>query len=201
MKAGEIARLAYDAGIHDVTDLTKAIAIAFAESNGNPNAIGDVTRQTATWGPSYGLWQIRSLKAESGKGTVRDGTRLTDPVFNAKSMYSISHGGKDWGPWTTWPLKASVFMPAAGKAAGDFFAGKGADKVEDTAQAAADQLGVVNTAVKGTYNWVSDQNNWMRVAKVGVGVILAVGAVLILAVPRVADKIPAAKLAKDVITK
>ena len=43
-------------------------AIAQAESARNPGAIGDVALQNGTWGPSVGLFQVRTLKAETGDG-------------------------------------------------------------------------------------------------------------------------------------
>ena len=79
-----------------------ATAIAISESGLDAGARGDVGIQTATWGPSIGLWQIRSLKAESGRGTARDALRLTDPGFNAKSMFAISTGGTSWSAWSTY---------------------------------------------------------------------------------------------------
>jgi hypothetical protein len=79
-----------------------AIAVAMGESGLNPSAMGDTALTNATWGPSIGLWQIRSLKAEKGKGTSRDATRLTDPAFNARAAYEISSGGKNWRPWTVY---------------------------------------------------------------------------------------------------
>lgn len=79
-----------------------ATAIAQAESGNRTDAVGDTTLQNATWGPSYGLWQVRSLKAESGKGTSRDGTRLTDPAFNARAAYAIYKGRGGWNNWSTY---------------------------------------------------------------------------------------------------
>ena len=51
-------------------------AIAQAESARNPGAIGDVALQNGTWGPSVGLFQIRTLKSETGTGSDRDIQRL-----------------------------------------------------------------------------------------------------------------------------
>lgn len=79
-----------------------ATAIAIAESGLNPGAVGDTTLQDGTWGPSIGLWQIRSLKAESGTGRSRDATRLKDPAFNARSMNIISSAGANWTPWSVY---------------------------------------------------------------------------------------------------
>lgn len=47
-------------------------AIAGAESGWNDTALGDTQLEDTTWGPSYGLFQIRTLKGETGRGTTRD---------------------------------------------------------------------------------------------------------------------------------
>lgn len=98
-----------------------AVAIAMAESGLNPNAEGDVTIQTSTWGPSVGLWQVRSLKADSGTGRTRDASRLKDPAFNAKSMAEISNGGTNWSPWSVYTSGAyrSNLNPVASAVAGN----------------------------------------------------------------------------------
>lgn len=77
-----------------------ATAIAWAESDLDPQAIGDVSLEDEKWGPSCGLWQIRSLHADTGIGRPRDRDRLLDPVFNAAAMATISKGGTDWTPWS-----------------------------------------------------------------------------------------------------
>jgi hypothetical protein len=97
----QVYALARAAGLDPARALI-ATAIAQAESGLRTDAIGDVGLQDATWGPSVGLWQIRSVKAQSGKGTPRDATRLTDPTFNATAMMSISGQGTNWHPWSTY---------------------------------------------------------------------------------------------------
>jgi hypothetical protein len=79
-----------------------ATAIAAAESGLRTDATGDVALEDRTWGPSLGLWQIRSLKAQSGTGQSRDATKLKDPTFNARAMASISSGGTNFSPWSTY---------------------------------------------------------------------------------------------------
>jgi hypothetical protein len=99
LTAAQVYQLAKDAGLSPAA-ATIATAISKAESGWRTDAMGDTTITTGTWGPSIGLWQIRSVKAQSGTGKSRDATRLTDPAFNARSMVEISGGGKNWTPWS-----------------------------------------------------------------------------------------------------
>lgn len=100
----QIAQHAYAAGFRGDA-LNTAIAVALAESRGDADALGDIGLQTRKWGPSVGLWQIRSLN--DGYGTAReqqqrDQTANTDPATNARNAYAISNQGTDWGAWTTY---------------------------------------------------------------------------------------------------
>ena len=97
----QVYQLARNAGLGHEAAIT-ATAIAMGESGLNPGAVGDTTLTDATWGPSIGLWQIRSVKAETGTGKSRDASRLKSPEFNARSMVAISGGGRTWGPWTVY---------------------------------------------------------------------------------------------------
>lgn len=77
-----------------------ATAIAWAESQLNPAAVGDVDLENDKWGPSVGLYQVRSLRADTGTGKERDIERLGDPSFNTRSMVAISSGGTNWTSWS-----------------------------------------------------------------------------------------------------
>lgn len=81
---------------------TTMTAIAVAESSNNDAALGDVSLEDGTWGPSYGLFQVRTLKADTGKGTDRDINWLSQSDANqAKAAYDISGHGSNFSPWTT----------------------------------------------------------------------------------------------------
>lgn len=85
--------------------LEMAIAIVMAESGGRPGAKGDISLQNAKWGPSIGLFQIRSLKnpgAYSGTDAMRIASKLSDPIYNAKLAFKMSNGGQNWGAWSTY---------------------------------------------------------------------------------------------------
>ena len=199
-----IAILGRDAGLRDVGGLTTAIAIAIAESGGNTDAVGDVALQDGTWGPSYGLWQVRSLKAESGKGTVRDGTMLKNPGFNAKSMMSISGGGKNWQPWTTYKgLRYTAVLPAASAAAASALAGGAAQSftegvaegatdnpITDVAGSITDAANVVREAAETPIRiskWLTEGGTWVRIAYVAAGAALLIGGAVLFVKPVVED--------------
>jgi len=101
MTIGEVITIAKKAGFTG-NGLITAVAIAMAESALNPQATGDVNLQTAKWGPSVGLWQIRTLTpAYLYLEPIRNINKLYDPLENAKAAFAISKGGTDFGPWST----------------------------------------------------------------------------------------------------
>lgn len=95
-------------------------AIAGAESGYDDASVGDVGLQTAEWGPSFGLFQVRTLKGETGKGTVRDIQSLAgDDLAQAKAAYAISHQGRDFSPWSVYTNgRYQQFLGAARDLAG-----------------------------------------------------------------------------------
>lgn len=101
LTVGQIYNLARAAGLSRA-EAVMATAIALAESGGRVDAVGDENLTDATWGPSLGLWQVRSVKADRGSGRARDAERLRDPAFNARAMVEISNGGRSWAPWSAY---------------------------------------------------------------------------------------------------
>jgi hypothetical protein len=207
---GQVAGWAYDAGLRNPLALAKAVAVATAESGRDPGKKGDIGLQNATWGPSVGLWQIRSLKAEKGKGTVRDETKLTDPVFNAKAMVSISKSGADWSPWSvTHPTDLIGFarytatLPIATDAVAGMLALKGTGQAVDaTANAATDAASEVAAPVAAVLsdamqtpakiiNWLTEPGTWTRIAILGTGAAFLVLGVGIVAKPVIGRSVSA----------
>jgi len=94
----QISQVAQNAGFRD-EDLVTAVAVALAESSGNPGAVGD---QSITPGGSVGLWQINlkwhpEYTAES----------LKDPQVNANAAFAIySAAGDSFTPWSTFKTGA-----------------------------------------------------------------------------------------------
>ncbi len=91
LTADQIRQLATNAGFQG-WDLETAVAVAFAESSGNPDSVGDLTL-----GVSIGLWQV-NLKYHPEY--TRD--ELLDPQTNANAAYAIySAAGNTFRPWST----------------------------------------------------------------------------------------------------
>lgn len=115
LTALEVARLAQSAGFTGASIVT-ITAIAHAESGFNTEAIGDVALETNIWGPSVGLWQIRTL--HHNPPSFRDYNLLTDPVSGpmnqAIAAYMISAKGINFTPWSTFTNGAyKQFLPEA----------------------------------------------------------------------------------------
>jgi hypothetical protein len=77
------------------------VAIGLGESGLRPDAVGDKSLVDGTWGPSVGLFQVRTLKAETGTGGTRDIKKLqSDPAAQARAAFAISDGGRKFTPWS-----------------------------------------------------------------------------------------------------
>lgn len=86
-----ISEYAANAGFEGFA-LVEAVAIAYAESSGDPDAVGDVNR-----GRSIGLWQI-NLRAHP-EYTEEE---LHDPQTNANAAFAVyQQAGNSFTPWTT----------------------------------------------------------------------------------------------------
>lgn len=96
MTIEEIGTVAQNAGFAG-NDLVTAVAVALAESGGNPNALGDTMIGSGTG--SFGLWQIN---ADAHPEYGPDFTQLYDPQTNANAAYAVySAAGDSFTPWTT----------------------------------------------------------------------------------------------------
>jgi Lysozyme like domain len=94
LSAAEIAPLARNAGFAGA-DLITAVAIALAESGGDPSIVGDLN---ITPGGSVGLWQI-NLRWHPEY--TED--QLLDPQANAGAAYAIyTDADHSFSPWSTY---------------------------------------------------------------------------------------------------
>lgn len=94
MNPAQIATVAAGAGFSGA-GLTRAVAVALAESGGNPNAVHvNADRYRSR---DRGLWQINN----HWHPEVSDAAAF-NPTTAAAAAYRISGGGKDWSAWSTW---------------------------------------------------------------------------------------------------
>lgn len=94
----QIAQVAYNAGFRGA-DLVKAVAIAIAESGGNPQAYNPETAAgTRAGSGSRGLWQIYGTAHPQYNNPA-----VFDPQVNADAAYQVyRQAGNRFTPWTTW---------------------------------------------------------------------------------------------------
>jgi hypothetical protein len=117
----QIAAYAANAGFSG-SSLQTAVAIALAESSGNPNVVGDTN---LTPGGSVGLWQINL--AAHPQYSAAD---LLDPQANANAAFALYQASGGFSPWTTFKtgayaslLPSTALVPAS---VSDFFDTSGA---------------------------------------------------------------------------
>lgn len=80
-----------------------ALGVSYAESSGYADAVGDIALVDEKWGPSVGLFQIRSLRDPNAWGPTdrwRVAEKLRDPEYNAKAAFAISRQGTNFTAWT-----------------------------------------------------------------------------------------------------
>jgi len=97
LTVSQIAGLAANAGFSG-NDLATAVAVAMAESQGNPQAYNPEKAAGAAQGQgSFGLWQIY-LAAHPEFASEN----LLDPQINAAAAFAVySNAGNSFHPWTT----------------------------------------------------------------------------------------------------
>ncbi|GAA2888431.1 peptidoglycan-binding protein [Streptomyces mexicanus] len=117
LSLAELRALATQAGFTG-KDINIAAAVAMAESKGDPGIIGDQRLVDHKWGPSIGLFQIRSLKhpaQSSPPDTLRVEGKLKDPLYNAKTAKAIKDA-HNWKQWSTFVNGAYKQYMAGGPA-------------------------------------------------------------------------------------
>lgn len=190
LSAAQIAGYAAGAGFKGQA-LTNAVAVALAESGGDPRAVGVNSDRHRS--RDRGLWQINDYWHRN----VSD-AQAFDPAAAARHAFRISKGGRDWSPWTTWPAAATAQMPKArigvaqaqraGGGRVQPVVGNGAPPIPpgllpgDPADVLPDVPGLpdpgdladVGRVLVRAGAWAADAHNWQRVAMVvgGVGGIL-----------------------------
>ena len=157
-------------------DLTIAIAVAYAESQGNPDAIGD-------GGKSIGLMQIH-LPSHPQYTKAQ----MLDPGANMRAAKQIQSSGRGWMNWTQYRLGIyALYMPQAEVAAqriepkGGILAApaQAGTRLPDTSAGIQAPWQAVTDAIR----FLSVGRNWGRIAEITLGGILLVVALSILARP------------------
>jgi hypothetical protein len=182
MTQSEIYSLAKAAGLND-SRAKVAAAIAMAESGGDPNAHNSKPPDN-----SYGLWQVNMIgtlgPARRKSLHLSSNDDLFNPATNAKAMKSISSAGGNFNPWSTYTSGAYrkyLTNDVTDEGSGHWYSGipivGGAiDSAEASARAAAEGIGYVEK----TAAWLSNAENWIRIAYVAGGAtIVVVGLVMI----------------------
>lgn len=77
-------------------------AITLAESGRQVSCVADEHLTDGKWDVSYGVYSIRALKAEQGKGSCRDIDRLRRNDFADQTVcaWEISGNGTTYQPWS-----------------------------------------------------------------------------------------------------
>lgn len=166
----EIAGYAKGAGLSG-NAVAIAVAIALAESGGNTESHNPIPPDD-----SYGLWQINMLgsmgPARRKQFGLSSNADLYNPATNARVMFSLSNGGANWKPWTTYTSgKYRMFM-ARGNAA----AGNPASTGNGGSTGTVVPVGFSDTidGIKKAFDTLTDAHTWVRVGLFIGGFVLLV---------------------------
>lgn len=166
-----IAEAAASAGFSG-ENLKTAVAVALAESGGNATAVNDKEPNGST---SYGLWQINSVHS-----SLLSAGNWRDPKSNAHMAFVIwERAGRKWSPWGAFNnqsyrlylTRASAVANVGGNASGTGV-GVGLPNpfdVPDAIASIADALKQIGRVG----DFVSDRHNWLRIATIGAGLVMA----------------------------
>jgi hypothetical protein len=171
LSAAQIQSYAAGAGFTG-PDLTTAVAIAQAESSGNPSIIGDN-------GQSYGLWQINIPSHPN-----LNGPSLLNPAANAQAAYSIyAAAGGSFTPWSTFnsgaylaympggqPASSPAATPADSSSVIDV--GSADDTGDDSDDSGDDTTDVTSVPAQAGIFGNMDSNTFLILTAAAVGVFL-----------------------------
>jgi hypothetical protein len=165
---GQIAAVAKAAGF---TDVTRAVAIALAESGGQT----DATNRNNDGSTDYGLWQINSVHAD----LLRSGT-WSNPADNARMAFAV-YKSSGWTAWTVYKTGAYLQFWARGAvAAGNpdtSVPAGGPTPTPGIENANIENAGLVNSFT-GFVDLITNPNTWKRIAFFILGSILLIWALM-----------------------
>jgi soluble lytic murein transglycosylase-like protein len=167
-------------------DLNIAVAVAFAESGGNPRSHNSTPPDN-----SYGLMQINMLGGmgpdRRAKFNLKSNEDLYDPDTNMRVAYGIFKGS-GWKAWTTYTRGTYKKFLTGGDSGGS----GGGDAVAATTSAnPINGIGDAINAFGGTIF-----KGFANLAGIAVAIVLLVLGVVLLARGQLANVLPAGKVAK-----
>lgn len=151
----EIAGAVRDAGFPKHS-WTVAVAVALAESGGNPTA----TNHNSNGSTDYGLFQINSVHAD-----LLSKHNWQDPTDNARMALAISAHGNNWTPWVAFTTgRYRMYLPrakaATGKPATPSGGGTG-DASPGVATAGFPGSGII-TGAENLWSLLTNPETWKR---------------------------------------
>jgi hypothetical protein len=167
-------------------DLNIAVAVALAESGGNPRSHNSTPPDN-----SYGLMQINMLGGmgpdRRAKFNLKSNEDLYDPNTNMRVAYGIFKGS-GWKAWTTYTRGTYKKFLTGGDSGGS----GGGDAVATTTSAnPINGIGDAINAFGGTIF-----KGFANLAGIAVAVVLLILGVILLARGQLANVLPAGKVAK-----
>lgn len=160
----QVAAAAYHGGFRG-SELPTAVAVALAESSGNPQA----TNRNSNGSTDYGLWQINSIHSQ-----ILASGQWSDPSSNARMAHQVfTDAGSKWTPWSAYKSQRHrIYMARAVVATRNLGGG-----VPAPADPNAPGLGKVDLPDLGglvsTLKFVTDASNWRRVGIFLAGLLLS----------------------------
>lgn len=170
LSASQIADVMRKAGWPE-SAIPVGVAVAFAESGGNPRAVNRANRNGSS---DYGLFQINSVHGS----LLNEGDRY-DPVANARMALKVYKGaGNSWKPWSTYN---------SGSYRKFYKANPGGDKSAalvgtDIGGASESLIGsAVAGSTVGAFNmgFIGDRSFWQRFGLGALGVLLIIVGIVI----------------------
>lgn len=159
----QIANVAKASGWATTADITKAVAIALAESGGRTDAVNHNFNGTY----DYGIWQVNSVHGFPV-------SELLTPTGNGRAAYTV-YRQQGWRAWSAYNNGSYLaFLPRARAVAGS---ASGGGSVEN-APTHTDWPNIPGTdvlsSVKAFFDWITDPHNWQRVGMFILGGILLI---------------------------
>lgn len=188
----EIAGWAKGAGFPD-SELATAVAVALAESGGRVDAIGGPNFDGSF---DYGVWQINeSAHRDKFNHSSLGAEGQWWSVANAQMAVMVwREAGGRWTPWSAYNSGAyRLFLARGEKAAGnphiptinDPSAVKEINVLGESITQMGNAVKAIAAAVVKAGGWLSESENWTRVAQVGIGAGLLIAAITVVIRPAV----------------